>query len=119
MSNKVAAENLYPTIITANETGTSIDLSDALQKFVNFVKDGIKENTAKNKYTFNVQKDTQKILNNKDSFVDISDHLDKYYINYISQKNIISSNQEKFNPDNFIRLHELSKILVNSYRFKV
>ncbi len=119
LSNKVAAENLYPTIITANETGTSIDLSDALQKFVNFVKDGIKENTAKNKYTFNVQKDTQKILNNKDSFVDISDHLDKYYINYISQKNIISSNQEKFNPDNFIRLHELSKILVNSYRFKV
>ncbi len=84
------------------------------------MKEWVKENNSKTKHTFDVSQDTDKILNNiKDNFSDISDHPDREYINFIADQNIISANSKKFNPNNFIRLHELSKILVNSYRFKL
>lgn len=124
--NTVSATEVYPTITnTHQESNSSLDsVGDSLWKmfsqFIDFVKDWIKENNSKTKHTFNVSQDTDKILNNiKDNFSDISEHADREYINFIADNNIISSSNDKFNPDNFIRLHEFTKILVNSYRFKL
>ena len=128
-----------------NEDGLSESLWDILSNFITFIKEWIEKNNAKysaqnnviQKHNFNLVEDTNKLLNNNwfnkinfnqnssnninqiDNFSDISNHNDKYYINYLSNQWIISKNNWKFNPDNFIRLHELSKLLVNSYRYKL
>jgi hypothetical protein len=47
------------------------------------------------------------------SFVDIADHEDAYYIEELAQKGIVSTKNAKFYPDNFIRLNELAKMVVN------
>ncbi len=125
--NTVSATEVYPTITnTHQESNSSLDsvgktLSEIFSQFVVFVKEWVKENNWKvTKHTFDISQDANKILNNtEDEFSDISNHPDKEYINFIAKKNIVSSNREEFKPENFVRLHELIKILVNSYRFKL
>ncbi len=123
----VSATEVYPTITNThqksnNSSNSVVDsLWEMFSKFVVFVKEWIEENNWKTtKHNFNISQDTNNILNKVQyKFSDISNHPDKEYINFIANQNIVSSNREKFKPDNFIRLHELSKILVNSYRFKL
>jgi hypothetical protein len=84
------------------------------------VKSNISQNSSNSSFDFiltdenNIKSDLQ-----VDEFSDISTDSNRYYINYLSENNIISNNSQKFYPQNFVRLHELSKILVNSYRHKV
>jgi hypothetical protein len=88
-------------------------------KLIDFVKSSIPKNTNNSTLAFNskISKTDTRLV--EDQFSDISTHADRYYINYLSDKKIISTNGKKFNPENFMRLHELTKILVNSYRYKV
>jgi hypothetical protein len=59
------------------------------------------------------------IADDNRSFADIADHEDAYYIEELAQKGIISTKNAKFYPDNFIRLNELAKMVVNGYRYRV
>ncbi len=90
-----------------------------LFRLVDFVKAGISKNSKKVDLSLNTSNNIKQDIVSQDYFSDVINNKDRYYINYLAKEKIISSNQEKFNPDNFVRLNELSKILVNSYRYKV
>jgi hypothetical protein len=48
----------------------------------------------------------------------MKDHPDRYYVETLGQKQIIN-NSNKFYPENYIRLNEAAKMIVNAYRYKV
>jgi len=125
VGNHVFAAEVYPTIKTTqtsdvmNSSNLREWLSSMVFKLIDFVKSSIPKNTNNSTLAFNskISKTDTRLV--EDQFSDISTHADRYYINYLSDKKIISTNGKKFNPENFMRLHELTKILVNSYRYKV
>jgi hypothetical protein len=51
-------------------------------------------------------------------FIDMELDPNRYYAESLAKKWIISKSQ-KFYPNNFVRLNEVAKMIVNSYRFKV
>lgn len=53
-------------------------------------------------------------------FLDTDTHEYKYFIDSLSQSNIIQwAGNQKFYPDNYMRVSDFIKILVNTYRYKV
>lgn len=128
--NKVFAADVTPTYninkISSN-LNTKIDTNviwDILSQFITFVKKNIAKNNRNNKYSFNLEKDTNKLLNNNiltnsNKYIDIKNHPDREYINFLAEHNIISTQNNKFHPHNFVRLHECFKLIINSYRFKL
>lgn len=108
---------------TQRENSTRIreSLSDAIFKFVDFIKTKTSKSTSEtsssSSITINTPVKDELVL--QEYFSDILYNKDRFYINYLAKEKIVSTNQEKFYPDNFIRLNELSKILVNSYRYKI
>ena len=129
LGNKVFAAEVYPTNQVQQITSkvNNIDTSsiwDMFSQFIAFVKENIAKNNSDNKYSFNLEKDTNQLLNNNiltnsNKFIDIKDHPNREYINFLAEHNIISNHSEKFNPQNFVRLHECSKLIINSHRFKL
>lgn len=126
VGNQAFATEVYTTnnIIQTAQKGSSNKLkewlSNSIFKLIDFVKSNISKHTTKLEYSSSISnnnKDHEIVL--QDYFSDIENNKDRYYINYLAKEKIISQNQKKFNPDNFIRLNELSKILVNAYRYKV
>ena len=66
--NKTYAAEVYPTISNTqidfnNKTEISESLWDMLSNFIIFVKENIAKNNSQNKYSFNLTKDTNKLLN--------------------------------------------------------
>jgi len=108
---------------TQRENSTRIreSLSDAIFKFVDFIKTKASKSTSETSSSSNITVNTpvKDELVLQEYFSDILYNKDRFYINYLAKEKIVSTNQEKFYPDNFIRLNELSKILVNSYRYKI
>jgi disulfide oxidoreductase YuzD len=52
----------------------------------------------------------------KFSFVDIANDPNAKYIQALADKGIVSTVNEKFYPNNFIRLNEVTKMFVNAIR---
>ena len=108
---------------TQRENSTRIreSLSDAIFKFVDFIKTKASKSTSETLSSSNITINTpvKDELVLQEYFSDILYNKDRFYINYLAKEKIVSTNQEKFYPNNFIRLNELSKILVNSYRYKI
>lgn len=108
---------------TQRENSTRIreSLSDAIFKFVDFIKTKASKSTSETSSSSNITINTpvKDELVIQEYFSDILYNKDRFYINYLAKEKIVSTNQEKFYPNNFIRLNELSKILVNSYRYKI
>ena len=108
---------------TQRENSTRIreSLSDAIFKFVDFIKTKASKSTSETSSSSNITVNTpvKDELVLQEYFSDILYNKDRFYINYLAKEKIVSTNQEKFYPNNFIRLNELSKILVNSYRYKI
>jgi hypothetical protein len=50
------------------------------------------------------------------SFVDIANDENRVYIQALADKGIVSTVNEKFYPNNFIRLNEVTKMFVNAIR---
>ncbi len=126
VGNQVSAAEVYPTKQTF-QTSKKEDsnklkewLSNTLFKFIDFLKVGVSRNTTKVESSLNSSNNNIKQdIVWQDYFSDVVNNKDRYYINYLAKEKIVSIDQEKFNPDNFVRLNELSKIIVNSYRHKV
>lgn len=54
------------------------------------------------------------------SFSDTQDHEYRYFIDILARSNIIQwAGNKKFYPENYMRLSDFIKILVNTYRYKV
>lgn len=54
------------------------------------------------------------------SFSDTQDHEYRYFIDILAKSNIIQwAGNKKFYPENYMRLSDFVKILVNTYRYKV
>lgn len=132
LGNYTSAADVYPTNTSTQWYGsakTSSLLGDALSSFTDFVKSGLEKSTSENDYTIllakadksvDVKDDTStKPVRNDLSFVDIADHEYWYFIEELANKGIVSTKNDKFYPDNFIRLNELMKMVVNSYRYRV
>ena len=125
VSNKAFAVEMPFTEFqeTQRENSTRIreSLSDAIFKFVDFIKTKASKSTSETSSSSNITVNTpvKDELVLQEYFSDILYNKDRFYINYLAKEKIVSTNQEKFYPDNFIRLNELSKILVNSYRYKI
>jgi len=126
VGNQVSAAEVYPTkqdfqtIKKENANKLKEWLSNTLFRFIDFVKDGVSKNTTKIESSLILSNtNTKENVVLQDYFSDILDDKDRYYINYLAKEKIISADQEKFNPNNFVRLNELSKIIVNAYRHKV
>lgn len=126
VGNYVSAAGWYSTMQISKATKDSnINdlkewLSDRLFKFIDFVKSWLSQTVAQTKDSFDVANNNVKedaLI--QDYFPDIAINLNRYYINYLAKEKIISNNQWKFNPENFVRLNELAKMIVNSYRYKV
>jgi len=127
LGNRVSAAEVHPTISTQDPV-----ISDWLKNvasglwsnLVTFVKDWLEKSTSQNKYDFRSKstKETsdEVIVLKADSeyFVDMKNHPDRYYIETLGQKQIIN-NSNKFYPENYIRLNEVAKMIVNAYRYKV
>lgn len=124
--NKTFAANM-PFITfqeTQKENSTKIkeSISDVLFKFVDFIKTKVSKNNPKHTSSSNITIDNSYVEEKflpKEYFLDVLYNKDKFYINFLAKEKIVSTSQEKFYPDNFIRLNELLKILVNSYRYKI
>jgi hypothetical protein len=125
VSNKAFAVEMPFTEFqeTQRENSTRIreSLSDAIFKFVDFIKTKASKSTSETSSSSNITINTpvKDELVIQEYFSDILYNKDRFYINYLAKEKIVSTNQEKFYPNNFIRLNELSKILVNSYRYKI
>jgi len=125
VSNKAFAVEMPFTEFqeTQRENSTRIreSLSDAIFKFIDFIKTKVSKTNSElsSKSKITVNNSIKDELISQEYFSDILYSKDSFYINYLAKEKIISTSQEKFNPDNFIRLNELSKILVNSYRYKI
>jgi len=132
LGNYTSAADVYPTINSTQwhqsaKSSTSVD--EVRSNFKDFVKSGLEKSTAENDYSILLskldtpQKDVEvqitDIADDNRSFADIADHEDAYYIEELAQKGIISTKNAKFYPDNFIRLNELAKMVVNGYRYRV
>lgn len=140
--NKTYAAEVYPTItnthqVTSQTNNNGFSLWEVFSNIITFIKEWIEKNNSKytqenqniHKVNFDILWDTNKLLSNSSldtivfkwdyNFSDIVKDKDRDYINYLSTNNIISKNSEKFHPNNFIRLHEFTKLLVNSYRYKL
>lgn len=133
LGNYTSAADVYPTIHSTQwqqsaKSSTSVD--DIRSSFTEFVKSGLEKSTSENDYsillansdksTTTAEKPTIKESSDiKLSFLDIADSEYGYYIEELAQKGIVSTKNDKFYPDNFIRLNELMKMVVNSYRYRV
>jgi len=124
-SNKAFAVDVPFTTFQESQKENSIkikeSLSDGLFKFIDFIKTKVSKTNSElsSKSKITVNNSIKDELISQEYFSDILYSKDSFYINYLAKEKIISTSQEKFNPDNFIRLNELSKILVNSYRYKI
>jgi len=128
LGNQVSAAEVHPTISTQSPiiSDETKELASWLRsKIVTFVKDGLETSTSRNKYDFRA-KDTIQVNKNEvislesetPIFTDMELDPNRYYAENLAKKWIISKSQ-KFYPNNFIRLNEVAKMIVNSYRFKV
>ena len=128
LGNQVSAAEVHPTISTQSPiiSDETKELASWLRsKIINFVKDGLETSTSRNKYDFRA-KDTIQVNKNEvitlesetPIFIDMEQDPNRYYAESLAKKWIISKSQ-KFYPNNFIRLNEVAKMIVNSYRFKV
>lgn len=132
LGNYSSAADVYPTIHSTQwqqSAKTSISVDDIRSSFTEFVKSGLEKSTSENDYTILLansdkpaaaeKKTVKESSNTKLSFADIADNEYGYYIEELAQKGIVSTKNDKFYPDNFIRLNELMKMVVNSYRYRV
>lgn len=128
LGNQVSAAEVHPTISTQSPilSDEAREMASWLRsKIVNFVKDWLETSTSRNKYDFRA-KDTIQVNKNEvisleseaPIFIDMELDPNRYYAESLAKKWIISKSQ-KFYPNNFIRLNEVAKMIVNSYRFKV
>ena len=128
LGNQVSAAEVHPTISTQSPiiSDEAKEVASWLRsRFVTFVKEWLETSTSKNKYDFRA-KDTIKVNKNEvislesesPIFIDMEQDPNRYYAESLAKKWIISKSQ-KFYPNNFIRLNEVAKMIVNSYRFKV
>lgn len=132
LGNYTSAADVYPTIHSTQwqQSAKTSSIDGIRSSFTEFVKSGLEKSTSENDYsillansdkpTTTVEKTTVKESSDiKLSFVDIADSEYGYYIEELAQKGIVSTKNDKFYPDNFIRLNELMKMVVNSYRYRV
>lgn len=128
IGNFVFATEVFPsqTIENSIVSNNSNPIKNWLGSFVSRILDyfNSSKETLEKEYNYNIkntfsENEYPNLENIKDYFTDISSDSNKYYINYFADKNFIYKWWEKFYPDNFIRLHEFTKILVNLYRYKV
>jgi len=127
LGNRVSAAEVHPTISTQNPVISDWlkDVASWLRSnLVAFIKEWLEDSTSQNKYDFrskskNETKDEVIILNaDSEYFIDMKNHPDRYYVETLSEKQIIN-NSNKFYPENYIRLNEVAKMIVNAYRYKV
>lgn len=52
-------------------------------------------------------------------FIDVQNNSEKYFIDTLASHGIIKGNNQKFYPDNYMRLGDFIKVLVDTYRVKV
>ena len=129
LGNFVSAAEVYPTITPAqNEIKTPTKwIGDLLSGFANFIKSGLKQSTSENNYSFLTEKSVKiteqwNSANQQNhnlsefSFVDIANDENRVYIQALADKGIVSTVNEKFYPNNFIRLNEVTKMFVNAIR---
>jgi hypothetical protein len=93
------------------------------------VKSGLEKSTSENDYSILLANADKPVTAEKTaikessdiklSFLDIADSEYGYYIEELAQKGIVSTHNDKFYPENFIRLNELMKMVINSYRYRV
>ena len=128
LGNQVSAAEVHPTISTQSPiiSDEAKEIASWLRsKIVTFVKEWLETSTSRNKYDFRAS-DTIKIDKNEvislesesPIFIDMEIDPNRYYAENLAKKWIISRSQ-KFYPNNFIRLNEVAKMIVNAYRFKV
>ena len=129
LGNQVSAAEVHPTFSTQSPI-ISDDAKDfaswVRSKIVSFVKEWLETSTSRNKYDFRAKDSTIQVNKNEvislesesPIFTDMELDPNRYYAENLAKKWIISKTQ-KFYPNNFIRLHEVAKMIVNSYRFKV
>lgn len=128
LGNQVSAAEVHPTISTQSPiiSDEAKEMASWLRsKIVTFVKEWLETSTSRNKYDFRAS-DTTKIDKNEvislesepSIFTDMEFDPNRYYAESLAKNGIISRSQ-KFYPNNFIRLNEVAKMIVNSYRFKV
>ena len=128
LGNQVSAAEVHPTISTQSPV-ISDELKDVASwlrsQLVKFVKEWLETSTSKNKYDFRAKDTNYKNENevisldlNSTIFVDMENDPNKYYAENLAKNGIVSKSQ-KFYPNNFVRLNEVAKMLVNAYRFKV
>ena len=134
LGNSVSAADVYPTFTSTQPTSASTTLSDVRWNVTDFVRSWLEKSTSENDFTIltsnttksdSTKTQTPKKVTVEDSsysklsFVDIADSEYGYYIEELAQKGIVSTKNDKFYPDNYIRLNELAKMIVNSYRYRV
>ena len=128
LGNQVSAAEVHPTISTQSPiiSDEAKEIASWVRsKIVNFVKEWLETSTSRNKYDFRA-KDTIEVNKNEvislesqnPIFIDMELDPNRYYAESLAKNGIISRSQ-KFYPNNFIRLNEVAKMIVNSYRFKV
>ena len=129
LGNQVSAAEVHPTISTQSPilSDEAREMASWLRsKIVNFVKDWLETSTSRNKYDFRAKDSTIQMNKNEvisleseaPIFIDMELDPNRYYAESLAKKWIISKSQ-KFYPNNFVRLNEVAKMIVNSYRFKV
>ena len=129
LGNQVSAAEVHPTISTQSPilSDEAREMASWLRsKIVNFVKDWLETSTSRNKYDFRAKDSTIQVNKNEvisleteaHIFIDMELDPNRYYAESLAKKWIISKSQ-KFYPNNFVRLNEVAKMIVNSYRFKV
>ena len=129
LGNQVSAAEVHPTISTQSPilSDEAKEVASGLRsKIVTFVKDGLETSTSRNKYDFRAKDSTIQVNKNEVISLESESHIfsdmeldpNRYYAESLAKKWIISRSQ-KFYPNNFIRLNEVAKMIVNSYRFKV
>lgn len=127
--NYVSAAEVFPTRLSTLNQESWINLQNAtswlVSKLVTFVKDGLEKSTSQNKFDFFSNAadkiNNQSKVEQKESepiFNDMVSDPNKYYAETLAIDGIISKS-DKFYPNNFIRLNEVTKMFVNAYRFKV
>ena len=128
LGNQVSAAEVHPTISTQSPilSDEAKEMASWIRsKIVTFVKEWLETSTSRNKYDFFSQNsvyDTKheviSIEAKPSIFIDMESDPNRYYAESLAEKWIIG-NSQKFYPNNYIRLNEVAKIIVNSYRFKV
>lgn len=135
LGNFVSAADVYPTITSTQWQSvkkSSTSVGDLISDFTDFIVSWLKKSTSENNYSIIAANDSEKSTEQKTSnkwvsesnykklsFVDIADSEYSFYIEELAQKGIVSTKNAKFYPENYIRLNELSKMVVNAYRWRV